>query len=45
MAALSNGVPHFRRHSHSIIHITRLQLGDAYQLAWEPKTKVEGLAQ
>lgn len=42
LAALLNSVPHFRGHTQEIIHITRLQLGDAYRLAWEPKTKEEG---
>ena len=45
LAALFNSVPHFRGHTQEIIHITRLQLGDAYRLAWVPKTKEEGAPQ
>jgi len=42
LQAIFNSVPHFRGHTQEIIHITRLQLGDAYRLAWEPKTPEEG---
>jgi hypothetical protein len=42
LAALFDCVPHFRGHTQEIVHMTRLQLGDAYQLAWEPKTPEEG---
>jgi hypothetical protein len=36
LAAIFNSVPHFRGHTQEIIHLTRLQLGDAYQFAWKP---------
>ena len=42
--ALFNSVPHFRGHTQEIIHMTRLILGDAYELSWQPKTKEEGAA-
>ena len=42
LQAIFNSVPHFRGHTQEIIHITRLQLGDAYRLAWEPRTPEEG---
>jgi hypothetical protein len=42
LAAIFDSVPHFRGHTQEIIHITRSQLGDAYQLAWMPKTPEEG---
>ena len=42
LQAIFNSVPHFRGHTQEIIHITRLQLGDAYRLAWEPQTPEEG---
>lgn len=45
LVALFDSVPHFRGHTQEIIHITRLQLGEAYRLAWEPKTKEEGAPQ
>jgi hypothetical protein len=42
LAAIFDSVPHFRGHTQEIIHITRLQLGDAYQFAWTPKTPQQG---
>jgi hypothetical protein len=42
LQAIFNSVPHFRGHTQEIIHITRLQLGDTYRLAWEPKSPEEG---
>lgn len=42
LQALFNSVPHFRGHTQEIIHITRLQLGDAYRIAWQPTTREEG---
>jgi len=44
LASIFNSVPHFRGHTQEIIHLTRTQLGDRYQSAWEPKTKAEGAA-
>ena len=38
MGAIMHSVPHFVGHTHQIIYITRLQLGDAYQFAWSPDT-------
>jgi hypothetical protein len=42
LAAIFDSVPHFRGHTQEIVHITRSQLGDAYQFAWQPKTPEEG---
>jgi hypothetical protein len=42
LAAIFDSVPHFRGHTQEIIHLTRLQLGDAYQLAWAPTTPEQG---
>ena len=41
-AAIFSSVPHFRGHTQEIIHMTRLQRGDAYQFAWAPATPEEG---
>jgi hypothetical protein len=42
MAAVFSSVPHFRGHTQEIIHMTRLQLGDAYKFAWTPSTPEQG---
>ena len=42
LTALFNSVPHFRGHTQEIVHMTRLQLGDAYKMAWTPATVEEG---
>src|SRR5262249_2118109 len=42
LAAIFDSVPHFRGHTQEIIHMTRLQLGDAYQFAWKPATPEQG---
>src|SRR5262249_27224615 len=36
LAAIFSSVPHFRGHTQEIIHLTRLQLGDAYTFQWQP---------
>jgi hypothetical protein len=36
LAAIFDSVPHFRGHTQEIIHMTRLQLGDAYKFQWTP---------
>ena len=41
-AAIFDSVPHFRGHTQEIVHITRLQLGDAYTFAWTPTTPEQG---
>jgi Protein of unknown function (DUF1572) len=41
-AAIFDSVPHFRGHTQEIVHMTRLQLGDAYQFAWTPTTMEQG---
>jgi hypothetical protein len=42
LAALFDSVPHFRGHTQEIVHLTRLQLDDAYQFAWAPTTPEQG---
>jgi hypothetical protein len=42
LAAIFNTVPHFRGHTQEIVHMTRLQLGDAYKFAWTPTTPEQG---
>jgi hypothetical protein len=42
LAAIFDSVPHFRGHTQEIIHLTRLQLGDAYRFAWTPTTPEQG---
>jgi hypothetical protein len=41
-AAIFDSVPHFRGHTQEIVHMTRLQLGDAYKFAWTPTTLEQG---
>ena len=42
LGALFSSVPHFRGHTQEIVHMTRLQLGDAYRFAWIPATPEQG---
>jgi hypothetical protein len=42
LGALFDSVPHFRGHTQEIIHMTRLQSGDAYQFSWRPATPEQG---
>ncbi len=42
LVAIFDSVPHFRGHTQEIIHMTRLQLGDAYRFAWMPTTPEQG---
>jgi hypothetical protein len=42
LAALFDSVPHFRGHTQEIVHLTRMQLGDAYRFAWTPTTPEQG---
>src|SRR5215471_4571271 len=44
LGALFSSIPHFRGHTQEIIHMTRLQLGDAYRFAWKPATPEQGAA-
>jgi len=44
LGAIFSSVPHFRGHTQEIIHMTRVQLGDAYQFAWTPTTPEQGAA-
>ena len=42
LAAIFDSVPHFRGHTQEMVHMTRLQLGDAYRFAWTPATPEQG---
>ena len=42
LAAIFHTVPHFRGHTQEIVHLTRLQLGDRYQVEWQPQTPEQG---
>jgi hypothetical protein len=42
LAAIFSSIPHFRGHTQEIVHMTRMQLGDAYQFAWTPSTPEQG---
>jgi hypothetical protein len=42
LAAIFDSIPHFRGHTQEIVHLTRLQLGDAYRFAWTPTTPEQG---
>jgi hypothetical protein len=44
LAAIFSCAPHFRGHTQEIIHMTRLQLGDAYRFAWKSATAEQGAA-
>jgi hypothetical protein len=42
LGAIFDSVSHFRGHAQEIIHMTRLQLGNAYRFAWAPTTPEQG---
>jgi Protein of unknown function (DUF1572) len=42
LGAIFDSVPYFRGHTQEIIQLTRLQLGDAYKVAWTPTTPEQG---
>jgi hypothetical protein len=42
LAAVFDSVPHFRGHTQEIVYMTRVLLGDAYRLQWQPTTPEEG---
>lgn len=37
--AVMHSVPHFVGHTHQIVQLTRMQLGDEYQQHWSPQAK------
>jgi hypothetical protein len=45
LGAIFDSVPHFVGHTHQIVFITRLQLGDRYEFEWSPSTPEEGAPQ
>ena len=42
IGAVFHSVAHFRGHVQEIVHLTRSQLGDAYQFDFVPKTPEQG---
>jgi hypothetical protein len=42
LAAIFDSIPHFRGHTQEIVHMTRLQLGDAYRFSFVPATVEQG---
>jgi hypothetical protein len=38
IAAIFHAISHFEGHTHQIIYVTRLRLGDRYQFKWVPST-------
>lgn len=42
LSAVFDCLAHFQGHTQEIVHITRLQLGEAYQFAWTPSTPEQG---
>jgi hypothetical protein len=40
--AIFDCVPHFKGHTQEIICLTRLQLGDAYRVHWQPQSPEQG---
>jgi len=42
LAAIFDSVSHFVGHTHQIVYITRLRLGDAYRFQWTPPTPEQG---
>jgi hypothetical protein len=44
LSAIFESLAHFQGHTQEIVCFTRMQLGDAYQFAWMPKTKEQGAA-
>ena len=43
LGAISHTVPHFVGHTHQIIYLTRLQLGEKYQFDWSPDAQRGGV--
>jgi hypothetical protein len=42
LAAVFDSVSHFVGHTHQIVYITRLRLGDRYRFQWAPATPEQG---
>lgn len=42
LAAIFDSVSHFVGHTHQIVYIARLRLGDAYRFQWEPANVEQG---
>lgn len=43
LGAIAHTVPHFVGHTHQIIYLTRLQLGETYQFDWSPDAERNGV--
>jgi hypothetical protein len=39
LSAIFHAVSHFEGHTHQIVYITRMRLGERYQFKWVPQTK------
>ncbi len=42
LSAIVDSVCHFTGHTHQVVYITRLQLGDEYRFEWTPSTPEHG---
>ncbi len=42
LAAIFDSVSHFVGHTHQVVYITRLRVGDAYKFQWTPQTPEQG---
>ena len=42
LSAVFDSLSHLAGHTQEIVHLTRLQLGDAYRFAWTPETPEQG---
>jgi hypothetical protein len=42
LSAIFDSLAHFNGHTQEIVYITRLQLGEAYQVSWKPTTPEQG---
>ena len=42
LGAMRSAIPHLELHAGQIVYITRLLLGDKYELRWKPSTKEQG---
>ena len=45
LAAIFDSVAHFKGHTQEIVSLTRMQLGNDYNFAWEPSNAKEGAAE
>lgn len=43
LGAMAHTVPHFVGHTHQVIYLTRLHLGETYQYDWSPEAERRGV--